>query len=313
MILGGKGIMTLTELRYVVAVYKEQHFGRAAQSCMVSQPTLSIAVKKLEDELGVIIFDRSSSEIIVTEAGERIIEQAQIILAESDKLKAIAVQQHDELDGAFKLGLIFTIAPYLLPKMIMPLHKKAPDMPLILEENYTHVISDMLKKGSLDAIVIAEPFRETGIEVVPLYEEPFFVIVPKGHSFEQQESVSSKQVARERVLLLTQGNCMRDNILSNCKELAAAQTNLQGVANTLQGSSINTIKHMVAGGLGISIMPTSALSENDRNLFSVVPFKNPVPTRRVALAYRRNFVRPRAIQAIKEAIVSSDLQGVKFL
>lgn len=305
--------MTLTELRYIVAVSQECHFGRAAKVCNVSQPTLSIAVKKLEDELGIGLFDRSSNEVIVTEIGKQIIEQAGRVLEESDRLKHLAERRQDELEGSFKLGLIFTVAPYLLPKLIMPLHAKAPKMPLVLEENYTHVLTEMLKKGTLDAMVVAEPFHESGIETIPLYDEPFFVIVPKGHPLEERDMIASKQLVKERILLLTEGNCMRDNILSNCRELAAAQTGLQGIANTLQGSSINTIRHMVAGGLAISILPASSLTENDHLLFSVVPFKQPVPSRRVILAYRKNFIRPKAIEAIRQAVLESQLRGVKFV
>ncbi|MBR6026664.1 MAG: hydrogen peroxide-inducible genes activator [Neisseriaceae bacterium] len=305
--------MTFTELRYIIAVSKEKHFGRAARSCNVSQPTLSIAIKKLEEELGVSLFDRSLNEIIVTDVGERIIEQAQLIIDEVDNLINIANLQKNELDGTFRLGLIFTVAPYLLPKLIVSLHKNAPNMPLILEENYTHVITESLKKGSLDAIVVAEPFQETGIETIPLYDEPFFVIVPKGHRFEEYDCISSKQLVKEKVLLLTEGNCMRDNILSNCRELAVQQTKLMGIANVLQGSSINTIRHMVASGLGISILPASALDENDHLLFSIIPFKPPIPSRRIVLAYRRHFIRIKAVEAIRQAVLASQLRGVQFI
>ena len=282
--------MTFTELRYIIAVSKEKHFGRAARSCNVSQPTLSIAIKKLEEELGVSLFDRSLNEIIVTDVGERIIEQAQLIIDEVDNLINIANLQKNELDGTFRLGLIFTVAPYLLPKLIVSLHKNAPNMPLILEENYTHVI-----------------------ETIPLYDELFFVIVPKGHRFEEYDCISSKQLVKEKVLLLTEGNCMRDNILSNCRELAVQQTKLMGIANVLQGSSINTIRHMVASGLGISILPASALDENDHLLFSIIPFKPPIPSRRIVLAYRRHFIRIKAVEAIRQAVLASQLRGVQFI
>ena len=304
--------MTLTELRYIVAVSQERHFGRAAARCHVSQPTLSIAVKKLEDELGVILFDRSSNEVMVTDAGKRITEQAQRVLDEADQIRYLANKEQDELEGPFKLGLIFTVAPYLLPKLIVSLNKIAPKMPLMLEENYTAIITDSLKKGDLDAIVIAEPFNEPGLETFPLYEEPFFVIVPKGHPFEGRDQISTKQLAKEQVLLLTEGNCMRDNILGQCRELASHQK-IRGLTNTLQGSSINTIRHMVASGLGISILPATSLTENDHMLFPIIPFKPPIPTRKVALAFRRHFVRPQALETIREAIIASQLSGVKFL
>ncbi len=304
--------MTLTELRYIVAVADAKHFGKAAAKCFVSQPTLSIAIKKLEEELGVAMFDRSASEINLTQAGHRIIKQARKVLEEADLIKHIASSEQSELKGAFKLGLIFTVAPYLLPKLILSLRPKAPDMPLLLEENYTHVLTQLLKRGELDGIIVAEPYSESGVTGIPLYDEPFFVIVPKGHPYENRDCVSIEEVAAEKVLLLTEGNCMRDQVIDICSE-AAKRQHIQGLANTLQGSSINTIRHMVASGLGISVMPATALTENDHMLFSIIPFENPAPTRRVILASRTQYIRPRAVQVIKEAIQDSKIVGVRFL
>ena len=301
--------MTLTELRYIVAVAQERHFGRAAQRCFVSQPTLSIAIKKLEEELAVSLFDRSSNEVITTDAGERIVAQARKVIEEAELIKHLANEEQNELEGAFKLGLIFTIAPYLLPKLILALRQTAPKMPLMLEENYTQSLTNLLKRGDLDALVVAEPFQETGIITEPLYDEPFFVIVPKGHPFEEMDSANVEQLAKEQVLLLTEGNCMRDQVLDSCTELASKQKIL-GLTNTLQGSSINTIRHMVASGLGISVLPATALTENDHLWFSIIPFEHPAPTRRVVLAYRRNFVRPKALVAIRHAILASQLVGL---
>ena len=204
------------------------------------------------------------------------------------------------------------MAPYLLPKLIVTLRGIAPQMPLQLDENHTESLTDALKKGDLDAAVVAEPFHEPGIVTTPLYDEAFFVIVPKGHPFEELDAVSPTALAEERVLLLTEGNCMRDNVLASCSELASRQK-IQGLANTIQGSSINTIRHMVASGLGISILPATALTENDHLLFSIVPFEHPSPQRRIALASRRNFVRPQALAAIKSAIITSKLAGVQFV
>ena len=297
--------MTLTELRYIVAVAQEHHFGRAAQRCFVSQPTLSIAIKKLEEELGVALFDRSSNEIRPTDAGLRILDQAQRVLEEADMIKQLAKEEQNELEGSFKLGLIFTVAPYLLPKLIVK-------MPLMLEENHTAVLTDMLKKGELDAIVVADPYQEAGVVTIPLYDEPFFVITPKGHVFEEMDEITTQELADEQVLLLTEGNCMRDQVLDSCVELASRQR-IKGLTNTLQGSSINTIRHMVASGLGISVLPATSLTENDHMLFSIIPFKAPAPERRVLLAARRHFVRQKALDTIQTAIFHSQLAGVKFV
>lgn len=304
--------MTLTELRYIVAVAQEKHFGRAAARCHVSQPTLSIAIKKLEEELQLSLFDRSSSEVMTTAIGEIIIGQARRVLEEADTLRLIAESQQNELDGPFKLGLIFTVAPYLLPKLIMSLRDIAPNMPLRLEESHTATLTEMLKRGELDAIVAAEPFSESGIETTPLYDEPFFVIVPKGHAFEELDAVTPSDLAEEDVLLLTEGNCMRDQILGSCSELAARQR-VKGLTSTLQGSSLNTIRYMVASGMGISLLPSTALTENDHMLFSIIPFVQPTPKRRIILAYRRNYVRPQALNAIRDAVQKSQLSGVEFV
>ena len=304
--------MTLTELRYIVAVAQEHHFGRAAQRCFVSQPTLSIAIKKLEEELGVALFDRSSNEIRPTDAGLRILDQAQRVLEEADMIKQLAKEEQNELEGSFKLGLIFTVAPYLLPKLIVSLRDLAPKMPLMLEENHTAVLTDMLKKGELDAIVVADPSQEAGVVTIPLYDEPFFVITPKGHVFEEMDEITTQELADEQVLLLTEGNCMRDQVLDSCVELASRQR-IKGLTNTLQGSSINTIRHMVASGLGISVLPATSLTENDHMLFSIIPFKAPAPERRVLLAARRHFVRQKALDTIQTAIFHSQLAGVKFV
>ena len=234
------------------------------------------------------------------------------MLDEAEVIRYLANEEQSQLEGNFKLGLIFTVAPYLLPKLILSMRQVAPKMPLMLEENYTAALTEMLKRADVDAIVVAEPYAETGVETIPLYDEPFFVIVPKGHRFEELDAVSTKDIAEENVLLLTEGNCMRDQVLGSCSELAAKQR-VAGLANTLQGSSLNTIRHMVASGLGISVLPSTALTDNDHLLFSIVPFEAPAPSRRIVLAYRRNFVRPQALAAIAQAVKLAQLAGVTFV
>ncbi|WP_434633856.1 LysR substrate-binding domain-containing protein [Chromobacterium sp. CV08] len=305
--------MTLTELRYIVAVARERHFGRAAQSCFVSQPTLSIAIKKLEDELGITLFERGGQEVAVTEIGERIIEQSQRVLEEAEAVKRLAGEHQNELAGPLKLGVIFTISPYLLPKLIPALRILAPDMPLILEENYTSRLAEMLKRGEVDAIIVADPFEETGVEAWPLYDEPFVVAMPKGHPWEKQRQVAACQLAEESVLLLTQGNCFRDQVLQACSELSSRQNHGNGLAGTLQGSSLNTIRHMVASGMGVTVMPTTSVGPGDETLLSVVPFSEPAPRRRVLLVTRKQFFRKKAIDTLQQAVFRSGLPGVLML
>jgi LysR family hydrogen peroxide-inducible transcriptional activator len=305
--------MTLTELRYIVAVARERHFGRAAQSCYVSQPTLSIAIKKLEDELGITLFERGGPEVAVTDIGERVIEQAQRVLEEAETVKRLAGEHQNELVGPLKLGVIFTISPYLLPKLIPALRILAPDMPLILEENYTARLAEMLKRGEVDAIIVADPFEEPGTMAYPLYDEPFVVATPKGHPWEKQPAVRPSQLAEESVLLLNQGNCFRDQVLQSCSELATRQHQSGSLASTLQGSSLNTIRHMVASGMGVTVLPATSVSPADDALLSVVPFSKPAPQRRVMLVTRKQYFRRKAILTLQQAVFRSGLPGVTML
>ncbi|WP_024303829.1 hydrogen peroxide-inducible genes activator [Pseudogulbenkiania sp. MAI-1] len=305
--------MTLTELRYIVAVARERHFGRAAQSCYVSQPTLSIAIKKLEDELGITLFERGGPEVAVTDIGERVIEQAQRVLEEAETVKRLAGEHQNELVGPLKLGVIFTISPYLLPKLIPALRILAPDMPLILEENYTARLAEMLKRGEVDAIIVADPFDEPGTVAYPLYDEPFVVATPKGHPWEKQAAVRPSQLAEESVLLLNQGNCFRDQVLQSCSELANRQHQSGSLASTLQGSSLNTIRHMVASGMGVTVLPATSVGPADDALLSVVPFSEPAPQRRVMLVTRKQYFRRKAITTLQQAVFRSALPGVSML
>ncbi|MFC3533388.1 LysR substrate-binding domain-containing protein [Vogesella facilis] len=305
--------MTLTELRYIVAVARERHFGRAAQSCFVSQPTLSIAIKKLEDELGVTLFERGGQEVAVTEIGERIIEQSQRVLEEAEMVKRLAGEHQNELAGPLKLGVIFTISPYLLPKLIPALRILAPDMPLILEENYTARLAEMLKRGEVDAIIVADPFDEAGTEAYPLYDEEFVVATPKGHPWEKRQSLRPDELRDESVLLLAQGNCFRDQVLQACSEVASRQHQSGSLASMVQGSSLNTIRHMVASGMGITVLPQTSVAPGDENLLSLIPFAAPVPQRRVLLVTRRQFFRKKAIHTLQQAVFRSGLAGVTML
>ncbi|GGY02861.1 LysR substrate-binding domain-containing protein [Paludibacterium paludis] len=306
--------MTLTELRYIVAVAREKHFGRAAQSCFVSQPTLSIAIKKLEDELAVTLFERGGPEIAVTEIGERIIEQAQRVLEEADAIKRLAGEHQNELAGPLKLGVIFTISPYLLPRLIPALRILAPEMPLIIEENYTVRLAEMLKRGEVDAIIVADPFDEAGTIAYPLYEEPFVVATPKGHRWEERACLEPCELSQESVLLLTQGNCFRDQVLQACSELTSRSSqHAGGLASTLQGSSLNTIRHMVASGMGVTVMPTTSVSEADDALLSIIPFTEPAPSRKVLLVTRKQYFRRKAIGTLQQAVFRSGLPDVVML
>jgi LysR family hydrogen peroxide-inducible transcriptional activator len=307
--------MTLTELRYIIAVARERHFGKAARVCNVSQPTLSVAIKKLEDELGVAIFERGSSEVRVSPIGERIIEQAQQTLDAADNVKQIALHGKNQLSGPLKIGAIHTIGPYLFPELIPLLRKAAPEMPLVVEENYTSVLTEKLKSGILDIIIIALPFEEHGIVCKPLYKEPFVVLLPAAHPLTAQKSINSKLLENENVLLLGQGHCFRDHVLEACPA-CVPKPGLQGdLPHTVEGSSLETIRHMVVTGLGVTVLPCTAAGAHSyaQRLVSIRRFRNPVPSRTVALAWRVSFTRPKVIDLISNAVNGCNLSCVKQL
>ncbi len=305
--------MTLTELRYIVAVARERHFGRAAQACFVSQPTLSVAVKKLEEELGVTLFERGPGEVSVTAVGARVVEQAQRVLEESARLKEIAVAGSDPLAGPLRLGAIYTIGPYLLPKLVPVLRRSAPSMLLFIQENFTHELAEALKRGEVDVILIALPFEEQGCQTQAVYDEPFLVAVPPGHPWEKKKQVSTRELTEESLLLLGEGHCFRDQVLEFC-QLARRSPTRSSLARTLEGGSLETIRQMVAGGVGVTVLPaTSVAPGGAAELIRVRPFGKPVPSRRVALAWRRTFPRLQAIETLRQAILACELPQVHML
>jgi len=308
--------MTLTELRYIVAVARERHFGRAAEACFVSQPTLSVAIKKLEEELDVKIFERGSNEVTITPLGEAIVRQAQSVIEQAQAIREIAKRGKDPLDGPLRLGIIYTIGPYLLPDLVKNAIEKTPQMPLILQENFTVKLLDMLRTGELDCAIMAEPFPDTGLAIAPLYDEPFVVAVPATHPLAQRERISSEELKRETMLLLGTGHCFRDHVLEVCPEFARFSSDTEGIKKSFEGSSLETIKHMVASGMGVTVMPvlsTPRAAHEQNPHLKFVPFAEPVPTRRVVLAWRRSFTRYEAIAALRNAVYACDLPGVQRL
>ena len=303
--------MTLTELRYIVALARERHFGRAAEACHVSQPTLSVGVKKLEEELGVVLFERSKTDVRLTPIGARIIEQAQRVLDEAGIIRELALGAQDELAGPLRLGAIYTIGPYLFPHLIPLLHERLPQMPLVIEENYTARLAEKLKQGELDAILIALPFAESGLVTEALYQEPFVVVLPASHPWTEREQIAAADLGSETetLLMLGAGHCFREQVLEACP---ACRHGSQALQKTLEGGSLETIRHMVASGMGITVLPCSAAGADrySQRLLSIRRFLPPVPRRTVALAWRRHFPRPRALAALAEAIRDCELSCV---
>lgn len=298
--------MTLTDLRYLIALARERHFGRAAEACHVSQPTLSIAVKKVEDELGLALFERHRHEVLVTPGGESIIRQAHRVLEEMDVLNASARAARNEFADPLKLGAIFTTAPDLFPPLVRALRAGGSGLMLYLEENYTHVLTEKLSRGELDVIIIAAPFEAPETHVETLYHEDFELLLPSDHAWAKRKSISSLELQSDSMLLLGEGHCFRDQILEACPHLATGGHNTLGPA-----SSLTTLRHMVASGLGLTLVPGSAVNALSEGGDVITRPLTPAPSREIIMAWRRRFPRPQAIKALLAALHGLHLSGTR--
>ncbi len=300
--------MTLNELRFIVAVAQERNFRRAAEKAFISQPALSLAIQKLEEELGLKIFERGKSDVSVTPIGSAIVEQAQRVLEEAERIREIAAQGRNQLATPLRVGVIHSVGPYLLPDLIPALRQVAPQMALEVEENITSNLDVLLRNGKLDVILIALPFGDAGILTHPLYDEPFEVVVNNDHRWASRRRIKASELAEEHVLLLDSGHCFSNQVAEACPELARRGTNPQ------QGTSLETIRNMVASGMGITVLPASSNSARYRSrLLTIIPFVKPIPSRRIALAWRKSFVRPQAIEALTAAISLAKITGINHL
>lgn len=304
--------MTLTELRYLVNLDKERHFGRAAERSFVSQPTLSVALKKLEDELGVMLFERNRGEARPTPVGIRIIGQAKRVLAEAALVGDLAKQGRDELVGPLRFGAIYTVGPYLLPYLIPILRRNAPMMPLVIEENFTSALLEQLRNNELDVAILALPIDRNGLQSWPLYDEDFVVLLPPDHRWTEEQSITARRMSEEPLLLLGPGHCFRDQVLEACPKCVDAEGD---GPKPQTGSSLETIRHMVASGLGITVLPQSSIENRPQepSLLVAKPFAPPAPSRRIALIWRKTFPRTKAIEVLREAILDSQMKGVRFV
>lgn len=299
--------MTLTELQYIVALAKTKHFGRAAITCNVSQPTLSVAIKKLESTLGVVIFERHRNDIRITDIGVKIITQAQRILFEVAQLREIITSNKSHVHSPIKIGVIYTVAPYLLPTLIPAIKKRASLMPVIIQEDFTENLRTKLQAGELDVIFIALPFDAPGIVKKSLYDEPFVVVMRKNHPLAHKKNISNADLKNENILLLGKNNCFRDQVIKSCPSCYTQENEQQ----TMEGASLETLRHMVASGVGITILPSSATAiKYYNNILCIKPFKTHIPQRTIALAWRIGFPRTKAIDVIIQSVADCDLNGV---
>jgi LysR family hydrogen peroxide-inducible transcriptional activator len=299
----------------VVALARERHFGRAADACHVSQPTLSVAIRKLEEELGVRLFERRASQVALTDVGERIVTQAKRVLDEASALREIARQGRDPLAGPLRVATIYTIGPYLWPGLIRHLQRKAPQMQLLLSENFTLKLIEQVRNGEIDVAIMALPLPPCGLSVQAVYDEPFVIAVPRRHAWTRRKAIASADLENETMLLLGSGHCFRDQVLDVCPERSRDRESPEGMQRTFEGSSLETIRQMVATGIGITVMPRTAMPArvSRQSLVAYLPFRNPPPHRRVVLAWRRSFTRTEAVESLRQAILDCTLDGVEKL
>ncbi len=305
--------MTLTELRYIVAVGRTLHFGKAAEACFVSQPTLSVAIKKLEGELGIILFERGMTQIRPTSVGDKVISQAQQVLTQAEHIRQLANEGKEQLKEPLRLGVIYTIGPYLLPHLIPLLHQLAPEMPLIIREDFTENLRTALKNGEIDVAILSLPFAEPGLITHPLYEEPFVLAIPSNHHWAKRKNIRPEELSEETLLLLGAGNCFREQVLEACPDCIPSGSAQEGsLQKTLEGSSLETMRQMAASGVGITVLPcTSAGKGMDVNgLLTIKPFSNPVPGREIVLVSRNSFPRKDAVKTICQAVQETPLNCV---
>lgn len=292
--------MNLRDLRYLVAVAEHRHFGRAAEACFVSQPTLSTQLKKLEEFLGVTLVERNNRQVMLTPVGVSIVAQAERVLRETNQLVGIAEAHRDPNGGDFRLGIIPTIAPYLLPKILQPIRKAYPDLRLQLTESQTSVLMSLLKAGQLDAAILALPLMDNHIQEVLLYREPFYMAVAKTHAKAKRKTVELADLEGEDLLLLEDGHCLRDQALAVCNSNNAVEN------TNFRATSLETLRQMVAANVGITLMPELAMGGRAAGI-KYIPFKGQAPSREVGLCWRTTSTRAALLKDMAEL-----LAGLKF-
>lgn len=289
--------MNLRDLRYLVALAEHRHFGRAAAACFVSQPTLSTQIRKLEDELGVVLVERAPRRVLLTEVGAQIAERARVVVHDVDQIKALARRTLDPESGTLRLGLFPTLGPYLLPHAMPMLRQRFPRLELLLIEEKTPIVLRQLHEGKLDAGVLALPLHDEQLQAELLFEEPFVLAVPRSHRLAKRESVTTKDLAGERLLLLDDGHCLRDQALDVCQMAGAGERDFRA-------TSLETLRQMVAAGVGITLLPALATqppvpASPDIRL---LPFGKQAPSRRIALVWRKSSAMAGFLASLAEAL-----------
>ncbi|MCX2481906.1 hydrogen peroxide-inducible genes activator [Pedobacter sp. MR2016-24] len=293
--------MTLVQLEYIVAVDTYRSFVGAAEKCFVTQPTLSMQVQKLEEMLNVKIFDRSKQPVVPTEIGSQIVEQARLVLQESQKIKEIISSQQQDVVGELKVGIIPTVAPYLLPRVISSMMEKYPDLKLLIWEYTTEDIIHHLKTGVLDCGILATPLADPAITEIPMYYENFVTYLSKNSKLFKKKTIDANDLEDENIWLLNEGHCMRSQVLNICR--STKDNRLQGL--TYNTGSVETLIRMVDVNNGATLLPELALAElTAKQLSKVRSFKSPEPVREISLATHKNYIKKRMLNALREEILA---------
>lgn len=290
--------MNLRDLKYLVALADLRHFGKAAEACFVSQPTLSTQIRKLEEELGVTLIERAPRKVMLTAAGQDVVQRARRIVADVDEMKEAARRSHDPASGTLRLGVFPTLGPYLLPHVVPALREAFPQLELLLVEEKSDVLLQRLRDGQLDAALLALPLHDDQLHAEFLFEEPFVLAAPEGHPLAAHATLRMADLADQRLLLLQDGHCLRDQALAAC-ELEGARRNAG-----FNGTSLHTLAQMVANGLGVTLMPQMAIDAGIlRGLdVTVHPLAGAVPHRRIGLVWRRSSPRAETFRALGDAL-----------
>ena len=304
--------MNLRDLKYVVAVAETHHFGKAAERCFVSQPTLSGQIRKLEDELGVAIFERTNRSVEITPVGESIVSHARDILEQVEVIEQLAQSHQDPLAGPLRIGAIPTLSPYLMPLILLPLKKQHPQMKLVLSEELTDILLERLRNHEIDAALLATPVEEPDLETIPLFDEPFWIAYPRKHAFYTKERITRTDLDDENLLLLAEGHCLAKQAMDVCH---IQERESQGEMADLRAASLETLIQLVRAGFGVTLVPALAMQGSWTTGAGVVaqPLDWPDASRRVSLVFRQSYPRRAALAALTSIIQDNLPNTVKRL
>ena len=296
--------MNIRDLKYIIAVAETQHFGKAAERCFVSQPTLSGQIKKLEDELGISIFERTRRSVKITPVGESILSHARQIMEQVDAIEQLALASRDPFAGPLRIGVIPTLSPYLMPLVMKPLQTKYPQMKLVLSEELTDILLARLRNHEIDAALLATPVDDPGLSTMPLFDEPFWVAYPRKHAFYHKEKITLRDLDKENLLLLSEGHCLAKQAMDVCR---IKDREHQGELSDLRAASLETLIQFVRAGVGVTLVPALAMQGSWATGSGVVaqPLTIDDASRRITLVYRQSYPRVAALQAYTEIILDN--------